>query len=82
MDATPEFTPLAGTDLPHTLAHSLSHKLMEVFTLLRVGVAERDREPEFDARDDMTDAESRSDALIAMAQDKVREVLREMAPYV
>lgn len=66
-------------DIPRKLAHSVNSELLDVVTLLHaaegtVGSAADD--------DGVTDAESRTVALLSMADDKVRAVLRSISPYV
>ena len=69
-------------DMPRDLAHKVNADLLEVVTLLHVSRREAgacDGEAD-DER--LTSPSSRAVALISMADNKVRGVLRAIAPYV
>ncbi|WP_430422746.1 hypothetical protein [Methylibium petroleiphilum] len=71
-------------DMPRDLAHRFSAELLDVVTLLHVSMCEADSTGG-GVREDaegITDATSRTIALIAMADDKVRGILRAISPYV
>jgi len=68
-------------DLPRDLAHSVSAEIIDVVTLLHAWRLETELGCEED-RDETTSAESRAEALIHMADDKLRGVLRAISPYV
>ena len=63
--------------IPHDTLHDVNHELMDVLSLLWAAVEATDSE-----RDDMADASSRTVSLIAMANSKVRDVLRTISPHV
>jgi hypothetical protein len=71
-------------DMPRDMAHSISHDLFDVLTLLRSTMheveaigTERDADPH-----GLTSADSRAASLLCMAGDKVRGMLASISPYV
>ena len=83
MEATLESTTSPHADMPRALVHSLDSDLMDVVTLLfaareQVGLGGDD---ELVDADNMTNSSSRCVALIAMADEKVRGVIRAIEPY-
>ncbi len=69
----------APLDMPRDLAHSVNSELLDVVTLLRAAEGAVGSAPDDDG---VTDAGSRTVALLSMADDKVRAVLRSISPYV
>ena len=69
-------------NMPRDLAHAVSHDLLNVVTLLHA--CRREAGEFVGALDDdgVTDTSSRTIALIAMADEKVRGVLHAIEPYV
>lgn len=66
-------------DMPRDLAHAVNSELLDVVTLLRAASGAVGSAPDDDG---VTDAESRTVALLHMADDKVRAVLRSISPFV
>jgi hypothetical protein len=67
--------------IPHELAHRINHELLDVVTLLKAAM-DQAANPHSRDDDNMTSATSRCGSLARMADDKVRDVLRAMEPYV
>lgn len=67
-------------DMPREVARSISYELMNVLVLLRAWA----REPGCDIGepdDGLTDPDSRANALVLMADERVRQVIKMMEPY-
>jgi hypothetical protein len=70
-------------DMPRGLAHTVSGDLLDVATLLHASMREAGSCSGGDEDDDaFTSSSSRAVALIAMADEKVRSVLRAISAYV
>ena len=70
-------------DMPRDLAHTVNGDLLDVITLLHASMREAGACSGGDGDEDsITSPSSRAVSLIAMADDKVRSVLRAISPYV
>ena len=76
----------AGTlaDMPRDLAHEINGDLLHVLALIhccRNEIPESAEEAAYDD-DELHDASSRAIVLSAIAEEKIRKVIRSMSPYV
>ena len=69
-------------DMPRDLAHTVNGELLDVVTLLHASMLETGSCGDDVGEDSVTSPESRAVSLIAMADHKVRSVLRWISPYV
>lgn len=67
-------------DLPTDLAHSINGELLDVLTLLVAAAHERNGTL-VEESDELTNHDTRADALLYMAETKLRGVIRSMGPY-
>ncbi|EWS54841.1 MULTISPECIES: hypothetical protein [unclassified Methylibium] len=71
-------------DMPRCLVHDCNDELLDVIALLHASILEVQScasGPNEDA-DGITDASSRTVSLLLIADDKVRDMLRTISPYV
>ncbi len=69
-------------NLSHELAHAINASLLHVVALLQCGRLEIPLDGGDRDDDALHDGASRATALVSVAEEKVREVLRVLSPYV